>query len=76
MLLTKIESIAVVLKTGLKCILFDPRLTLEKEAELELMRSKKRQERDYFKKMETGELQNKDEEKKPKLLIGRIKDVS
>ncbi len=52
------------------------RLTLEKEAELELMRSKKRQERDYFKKMETGELQPRDEEKKPKLLIGKIKDVS
>jgi hypothetical protein len=52
------------------------RLTLEKEAELEMMRSKKRQERDYFKKMETGELTNKEEEKKPKLLIGKIKDVS
>lgn len=51
------------------------RLTLEKEAELELMRSKKRKERDYFKKMETGELQPRDEEKKPKLLIGKIKDL-
>ena len=65
------------LYSGWQCALWPPgsRLTLEKEAELELMRSKKRQERDYFKKMETGEL-NKDEEKKPKLLIGKIKDVS
>ena len=52
------------------------RVTLEKEAELEIMRSKKRQERDFFKKMENGELNPKDEEKKqPKLLVGKLKDV-
>ena len=49
-------------------------MTLEKEAELEIMRSKKRQERDFFKKMENGEI-NKEEEKKPKLLVGKLKDV-
>ena len=38
------------------------------------MRSKKRQERDFFKKMENGEI-NKEEEKKPKLLVGKLKDV-
>ena len=48
------------------------RTTLEKEAELQLMRSKKRGERDFFKKMENGEV--KDEgPKEPKLLIGRLK---
>ena len=51
------------------------KITLEKEAELEMMRSKKREERDFFKKMESGELDPKEKEKKPKLLVGKIKDV-
>lgn len=49
------------------------RLTLEKEAELETMRSRKRGERDFFKKMENGEI-NKPEHK-PQLLVGRLKEV-
>jgi len=48
------------------------RLTLEKEAELETMRSRKRGERDFFKKMENGEI-NKPEHK-PQLLVGRLKE--
>ena len=48
---------------------------MEKEAELEAMRSRKREERDYFKKMENGELDQK-EEYRPKLLVGKLKDVS
>ena len=52
------------------------RITMEKEAELEAMRSKKRGERDFFKKMENGELETK-EEWRPKLLVGKLnKDVS
>ena len=38
------------------------------------MRSKKREERNFFKKMENGELEVK-EEHRPKLLVGKIKDV-
>merc|ERR1719495_2106205 len=48
------------------------RITLEKEAELETMRSRKRGERDFFKKMENGEI-NKPEHK-PQLLVGRLKE--
>jgi len=51
------------------------RTTLEKDTELAMMRTKKRGERDYFKKMENGELQ-KDEVKEPKLLIGKLKDLN
>ena len=47
------------------------RTTLEKDAELAQMRKNKRSERDYFKKMENGELKDKKSEfKEPKLLIG------
>jgi len=48
------------------------RTTLEKEAELQTMRSKKRGERDFFKKMESGEIKD-DGPKEPKLLIGKLK---
>ena len=50
------------------------RITLEKEAELDIMRSKKRAERDFFKKMENGEM-DKEKIKEPKLLIGKLKEV-
>merc|ERR1719228_1386992 len=48
------------------------RTTLEKEAELQVMRSKKRGERDFFQKLESGELKD-DGPKEPKLLIGKLK---
>jgi len=48
------------------------RITLEKDAELDMMRLKKREERDFFKKMETGELDNK-KKKDANLLIGKLK---
>ena len=38
------------------------------------MRSKKRAERDFFKKMENGEM-DKEKIKEPKLLIGKLKEV-
>jgi len=50
------------------------RITLEKEAELDIMRSKKRAERDFFKKMENGEM-DKEKIKEPKLLIGKLKET-
>lgn len=50
------------------------RLTLEKDAELEFMRSKKREERKFFEKLENGEMETK-EEPKPKLLIGKLKET-
>jgi len=46
---------------------------LEKDAELAMMRSRKRDERDFFKKMEKGETK-KEEIKEPKLLIGKLRD--
>jgi len=49
------------------------RITLEKEAELDMMRSKKRDERNFFHKMENGEIATKDEPK-PKLLVGKLKE--
>jgi len=49
------------------------RITLEKEAELDFMRSKKREERNFFQKMENGELEVKGP-KEPKLLIGKLKE--
>ena len=48
------------------------RTTLEKEAELQTMRSKKRGERNYFQQLENGELED-DKPKEPKLLIGKLK---
>jgi len=48
------------------------RTTLEKEAELQVMRSKKRGERDFFQKLESGELKDNGP-KEPKLLIGKLK---
>merc|ERR1719357_913657 len=48
------------------------RTTLEKEAELQVMRSKKRGERDFFQKLESGELKDAGP-KEPKLLIGKLK---
>ena len=51
------------------------RTTLEKDMELEMMRTKKRGERDFFKNMEKGEIQD-DAPKEPKLLIGKLKAVS
>ena len=48
------------------------RITLEKDAELQMMRTKKRGERDFFKKLENGDA--KDEApKEPKLLVGKLK---
>jgi len=48
------------------------RTTLEKEAELQLMRSKKNSERNFFKKMEDGEIKEEGP-KEPKLLIGKLR---
>merc|ERR1712180_309996 len=50
------------------------RTTLEKDAELAMMRSRKRGERDFFKKMENGELQQSEKKPEPKLLIGKLRD--
>jgi len=54
------------------------KMTIEKEAELEMMRTKKRGERDFFKKMESGELDEEKttEPKQPKLLVGKFKDTT
>ena len=49
------------------------RTTLEKDVELAQMRKNKRGEREFFKKMENGEL-TEDKPKEPKLLIGKLKD--
>ena len=51
------------------------RTIAEKEAELELMRRGKRQQRDYFKKLEEGKV-DEGPKKEPKLLVGKLKDVS
>ena len=49
----------------------------EKNAELEQMRKTKREQKEYFQKMEKGELDDgKDKDKEPKLLVGKFKDVS
>merc|ERR1719228_1039743 len=48
------------------------RTTLEKEAELQVMRSKKRDERHFFQKLESGEIKDAGP-KEPKLLIGKLK---
>ena len=53
------------------------RTICEKEAELELMRKGKRGQRDYFKKLEEGKAEDNEANKKePKLLVGKLKDVS
>jgi len=52
------------------------RTTLEKDAELAMMRSRKRGERDFFKKMENGELQQSEKKPEPKLLIGKLRDMN
>ena len=49
------------------------RTILEKDAELEIMRKNKSEQRDYFKKLEEGKMDNQ-EHKEPKLMVGRIKD--
>merc|ERR1719228_890055 len=48
------------------------RITLEKDAELHMMRTKKRGERDFFKKLENGDVKE-DAPKEPKLLVGKLK---
>ena len=51
--------------------------TAEKDAELELMRKSKREQREYFQMMEAGKLENIEKKRKePKLLVGKLKDVS
>ena len=48
------------------------RITMEKNAELHMMRTKKRGERDFFKNLENGD--GKEETpKEPKLLVGKLK---
>ena len=45
---------------------------MEKDAELHMMRTKKRGERDFFKKLENGDVKE-DAPKEPKLLVGKLK---
>lgn len=48
----------------------------EKEEELMNMRKMKRAQKEFFRKMEAGELDEQQEgRKEPKLLVGKIKDV-
>merc|ERR1711981_298228 len=49
------------------------RTILEKDAELEIMRKSKSEQREYFKKLEEGKMNN-NEYKEPKLMVGKIKD--
>ena len=53
-------------------------MTQDKDAELEMMRKSKRQQREYFQMMEAGKLDSKEDValKAPKLLVGKLKDVS
>ena len=46
----------------------------EKDAELEQMRKNKREQRQYFKMMEAGKL-DEQKTKEPKMLVGKFKDV-
>lgn len=46
----------------------------EKDAELEQMRKNKREQREYFKMMEAGKL-DEQKTKEPKMLVGKFKDV-
>ena len=48
------------------------RITAEKDAELHMMRTKKRGERDFFKKLENGDVKE-ETPKEPKLLVGKLK---
>ena len=48
------------------------RITMEKDAELHMMRTKKRGERDFFKKLENGDVKE-EAPKEPKLLVGKLK---
>merc|ERR1719232_211673 len=48
------------------------RITSEKDAELHMMRTKKRGERDFFKKLENGDVKE-ETPKEPKLLVGKLK---
>ena len=51
--------------------------TAEKDAELEMMRKSKREQREYFQMMEAGKLEGHESKRKePKLLVGKLKDVS
>ena len=50
------------------------RTILEKDAELEVMRKKKSEQRDYFKQLEEGKISNEEYQSKPKLMVGKIKD--
>ena len=56
---------------------FNLQVTMEKDQELAMMRKTKRQQKEFFKKMEEGKLDEQDEKKEPKLLVGKItKSVS
>merc|ERR1739844_104934 len=50
------------------------RTILEKDAELEVMRKKKSEQRDYFKQLEEGKISNEEYQSKPKLMVGKIRD--
>ena len=50
------------------------RTILEKDAELEVMRKGRSEQREYFKKLEEGKINN-NEYKEPKLMVGKIKDA-
>ena len=50
------------------------RTILEKDAELEIMRKNKSEQREYFKKLEEGKLSNEDH-KESKLMVRNIKDI-
>merc|ERR1712156_1066595 len=49
------------------------RTILEKDAELEIMRKNKSEQRNYFKNLEEGKIENQ-ELKEPKLMVRRLKD--
>ena len=50
------------------------KMTQDKDAELEMMRKSKRQQREYFQMMEAGKLPEQDESPRraPKLLVGKL----
>ena len=50
------------------------RTILEKDAELEIMRKNKSEQRNYFKNLEEGKIENQ-EFKEPKLMVRRLKDT-
>ena len=51
------------------------RSIVEKNQELEMMRKTKRDQKEFFKKMEAGELDEDSQRPEPKLLVGKITDV-